>query len=155
MQDACRKAEELANAIFEGANLDLRASVADSDQGCLVSIDGADNGLLLNQGGELLDAVQQILNQAVGRELPKGQRIICDADNYRAGREAELRAMAQHAARQVRTTGSSFVFGPMDGNERRVIHLTLAEETDLHTESIGEGHARRLRVSPKPSATAS
>ena len=155
MQDTCLKAEELVNAIFEGASLDLRASAAEADQGCLVSIDGADNGLLLNQGGELLDAVQQILNQALGRDLPKGQRIVCDADNYRAAREAELRAMAYHAARQVRSTGSAFVFGPMDGNERRVIHLTLAEESDLHTESIGEGHARRLRVSPKASATAS
>jgi len=37
----------------------------------------------------------------------------------------------------------------MDSNERRVIHLTLAEESDLYTESIGEGNARRLRVSLK------
>lgn len=153
MQETCTKAEELANAIFRGAHLDLHASVAESEEGCLLAIDGADNGLLLNQGGELLDAVQQILNQALGRDLPRGQRIICDADNYRAAREAELRAMAQHAARQVRTTSSAFVFGPMESNERRVIHLTLAEEADLHTESIGEGNARRLRVSPKASPT--
>jgi spoIIIJ-associated protein len=152
MQETCTKAEALANAIFRGAHFDLQASVADSEEGCLLSIDGPDNGLLLNQGGELLDALQQILNQALGRDLPKGQRIICDADNYRAAREAELRAMAQHAARQVRTTSSAFVFGPMEANERRVIHLSLAEETDLHTESIGEGNARRLRVSPKPAA---
>src|SRR6185503_8838609 len=102
-----------------------------------------------------LDALQQILNQAFGRDLPKGQRIICDADNFRAAREGELRAMAQHAARQVRATSSPFVFGPMDSNERRVIHLSLAEEADLHTESIGEGNARRLRVTLKASATSS
>ena len=48
---------------------------------------------------------------------------------------------------------SSFVFGPMDSNERRVIHLTLAEESDLYTESIGEGNARRLRVSLKVAAS--
>lgn len=152
MQETCTKAEELANAIFRGAHLDLKATAVDADEGCLLSIDGADNGLLLNQGGELLDAVQQILNQALGRDLPKGQRIVCDADNYRAAREAELRAMAVHAARQVRTTSSAFVFGPMDANERRVIHLALAEESDLHTESIGDGNARRLRVSPKLSS---
>lgn len=154
MQEICIKAEELANAILRGAGFDLHASASETEQGCLVSIDGQDNGLLLNQGGELLDALQQILNQAVGRSLPKGQRIVCDADNYRAAREAELRAMAQHAARQVRSTGSSFVFGPMDGNERRVIHLTLADESDLHTESVGEGNSRRLRVSPKAAASA-
>lgn len=155
MQEISSKAEELANGILQGAGFDLRASAVDSDQGCLVSIDGPDNGLLLNQGGELLDALQQILNQAFGRDLPKGQRIVCDANNFRAARESELRAMAQHAARQVRSTSSPFVFGPMDSNERRVIHLSLAEETDLHTESIGEGNARRLRVTLKASAASS
>ena len=155
MQEICTKAEALANDILQGAGFDLRASAVESEQGCLLSIDGADNGMLLNQGGELLDALQQILNQALGRNLPKGQRIVCDADNYRAAREAELRAMAQHAARQVRSTSSPFVFGPMDATERRVIHLTLAGEADLHTESIGEGHARRLRVTLKASAASS
>src|SRR5881396_3759403 len=116
MNEVCTKAEELANSLFRGAHFDLRASAIETDQGCLLSIDGADNGLLLNQGGELLDAVQQILNQALGRQLPKGARIICDADNYRAAREHELKAMAQHAARQVRATSSPFVFGPMESN---------------------------------------
>ena len=154
MHDVCTRAEELANSIFQGARFDLQASAMESDQGCLLAIDGPDNGLLLNQGGELLDALQQILNQALGRQLPRGERIICDADNFRAAREAELRAMAQHAARQVRTTSSPFVFGAMEPNERRVIHLALADETDLHTESIGEGNARRLRISPKTSTAA-
>jgi spoIIIJ-associated protein len=149
MEETCVKAEQLLNSIFESSGFDVRASASDSDSGCLLAIDGADNGLLLNQGGELLDALQQILNQALGRSLPKGQRITCDANNYRAAREAELRAMAEHAARQVRSTSAAFVFGPMEASERRVIHLSLATEGDLFTESIGEGNGRRLRVSLK------
>ena len=153
MNDICQKSEQLLNSIFESARFDVRATASESELGCTLSIEGADSGLLLNQGGELLDALQQILNQAYGRNLPKGQRIVCDANNYRAARELELRAMAEHAARQVRTTSSPFVFGPMDASERRVIHLSLAEETDLVTESIGEGNARRLRVAPKVTST--
>jgi spoIIIJ-associated protein len=149
MNEVCQQAEQLLNSIFESARFDVRAAASESDLGCTLSIEGPDCGLLLNQGGELLDALQQILNQAYGRNLPKGQRIVCDADNYRAARESELRAMADHAARQVRATSSPFVFGPMDASERRVIHLSLAEEGDLVTESIGEGHARRLRVALK------
>ena len=149
MNEVCQQAEQLLNSIFESARFDVRAAASESDLGCTLSIEGPDSGLLLNQGGELLDALQQILNQAYGRNLPKGQRIVCDANNYRAARESELRAMAEHAARQVRTTSSPFVFGPMDASERRVIHLSLAEEAVLVTESIGEGHARRLRVTLK------
>ena len=37
----------------------------------------------------------------------------------------------------------------MTANERRIIHLTLADDDDLYTESIGEGQARKLRVSLK------
>src|SRR5262245_10087311 len=152
MNEICSQSEQLLNAIFDSAGFDVKASAAESELGCVLMIEGADSGLLLNQGGELLDALQQILNQAYGRNLPKGQRIVCDANNYRAARESELRAMAEHAARQVRATSSAFVFGPMEPSERRVIHLTLAEEADLVTESIGEGNSRRLRVALKPSA---
>ena len=146
MNETCSNAEQLLNSIFESAGFEVQASSSESELGCVLSIEGSDSALLLNQGGELLDALQQILNQAYGRNLPKGQRIICDANNYRAARESELRAMAEHAARQVRDTSSAFVFGPMDASERRVIHLSLADEEDLVTESIGEGNSRRLRV---------
>ena len=151
MNELCSKSEQLLNSILESAGFEVRASASENELGCVLSIEGADSGLLLSQGGELLDALQQILNQAYGRDLPKGQRIICDAENYRSAREAELRAMAEHAARQVRSTSAAFVFGPMEASERRVIHLSLAEEADLITESIGEGNGRRLRVALKTS----
>jgi spoIIIJ-associated protein len=127
----------------------LSAEVAEAAEGCLLELDGEDASLLRSEGGELLSALEHLLNQAFGRALPPGERIVCDVQNFRATREAELRAMARHAAERVRTTQTAFTFGPMNSNERRVIHLSLAEEPDLHTESIGEGNARRLKVSPK------
>src|SRR5437773_7780653 len=129
MNQVCTDSEQLLNSIFESAGFDVRASASDSELGCLLSIEGADSAILLNQGGELLDALQQILNQAYGRLLPKGQRIVCDANNYRSARESELQAMAEHAARQVRATSAAFVFGPMEAGERRVIHLSLANRS--------------------------
>ena len=149
MNEACKQAEEFLNAIFDGAGLDLHASAGEAESGCLLNIDGVDASLLLNEGGELLEAVQHLVNQTVGRELPKGERVVCDVDDFRATREAELRAMAHYVAGRVRETGAPYTFGPMNSNERRVIHLTLAEDEDLHTESIGEGSARRLKVTLK------
>jgi spoIIIJ-associated protein len=60
--------------------------------------------------------------------------------------------MARHAAERVRSTGLPFTFGPMNAAERRIIHLSLAEEETLFTESVGEGSARRLKVSLKTPA---
>ncbi len=153
MNEACNQSQEFLNAIFSAAGFDLQASAVESESGCLLNIDGHDASLLLNEGGELLEALQHLANQVFGRALPQGERIVCDVENFRATREAELRAMARHAAERVRKAGGAFTFGPMIANERRVIHLTLAAEEDLHTESIGEGVARRLRVTLKDSST--
>jgi spoIIIJ-associated protein len=71
--------------------------------------------------------------------------------DFRATREAELRAMARLAAERVRASHVPFTFGPMDASERRVIHLALADKEDLQTESVGEGNARRLKVVAKAS----
>lgn len=153
INEVSNQARDFLNAIFDGANLDLRARDEQTENGCLLNIDGADTSFLLNEGGELLEALQHLASQAFGRTLPKGERVVCDVENFRATREAELRAMARHAAERVRKTSVPFNFGPMNSNERRVIHLTLAAEEDLQTESVGEGAARRLRVCLKDSST--
>jgi spoIIIJ-associated protein len=154
MNEVCTQAQDFLNHIFDGAGLALRATTEESIDGCLVNIDGVDSSILLSEGGELLEAFQHLANQVFSRRLTKGERIVCDVQDFRATREAELRAMARHAADRVRATGTIFNFGPMNSNERRVIHLALADEADLHTESIGEGAARRLIVQLRESAKA-
>ncbi|HEX8456089.1 MAG TPA: R3H domain-containing nucleic acid-binding protein [Pyrinomonadaceae bacterium] len=149
MNETCQQAQTFLNDIFGGCQLELSAQAAETAEGCLLELDGEDASLLRSEGGELLSALEHLVNQAYGRELSHGARFICDVQNFRATREAELRAMARHAAERVRTTRTSFTFGPMNSNERRIIHTSLAEEPDLHTESIGEGNARRLKVSLK------
>lgn len=151
MNANCEQPAEFLRSIIETSSLSLNVSVEGSDEGCRLNIDGSDADLLISQGGELLEALQHLVNQAFIRELPRGQRVVCDAQSFRATREAELRAMAKHAAERVRSTGAPFMFGPMTANERRIIHLTLVDDSDLFTESVGEGQARKLKVSIKRS----
>lgn len=152
MNETCQKAEKFLNAFFNGAGLELHALSVLSDGGCSLDLDGADASLLRSEGGELLDAFEYLINQSFARDLPPGERLVCDVHSFRATREAELRAMARHAAERVRSTSVPFTFGPMNANERRIIHLSLANEPDLHTESIGEGNARRLKIVLKSSS---
>ena len=151
MDDACAKASSFLDSLFQSTGLDIRVALTETPTECLLDLSGPDAGALQVEGGELLQAVQHLVNQAFGRGLAEGQRFVCDVEGFRATREAELRAMAKHAADRVRASGSPFVFGEMNSNERRIIHLTLAESEDLFTESIGEGSARKLRVALKSS----
>lgn len=151
MHDTCTKAGSYLESLFQGTGLNIRVSISENASECLLDLSGPDAELLQVEGGELLQAMQHLVNQAFGRMLPEGQRLVCDVEGFRATREAELRAMANLAAERVRTTGAPFVFGEMNSNERRIIHLTLAQCEDLYTESVGDGAARKLRVAPKSS----
>jgi spoIIIJ-associated protein len=151
MQDTCSNAGTFLESLFQGTGLNIRVAITETPAECLLDLSGPDAELLQVEGGELLQAVQHLANQAFGRMLPEGQRLVCDVEGFRATREAELRAMAKLAADRVRDTGLPFVFGEMNSNERRIIHLTLAQCEDLYTESVGDGPARKLRVARKSS----
>jgi spoIIIJ-associated protein len=151
MEENCTEAARFLESLFESAGLSLRVTVRENPSECLMDMSGSDAELLQAESGELLLALQHLLNQAFGRTAPDGQRIVCDVEGFRATREAELRAMANLAAERVRESRVPFVFGEMNASERRVIHLTLADSEDLYTESVGDGYARKLKVALKSS----
>jgi len=149
MNDVPHQAGEFLESVFNSTGLELGVTVRAGLTGPVLDIDGEDAELLQAQTGELLEALQHLVNQIFGRGLEGGERLVCDVRGFRATREAELKAMANLAASRVRQTGIAFTFEPMSANERRIIHLTLAESEDLFTESIGEGSDRKLKISPK------
>jgi spoIIIJ-associated protein len=149
MTEVTQQAAEFLESVFEMTGLQLRVTVKQGITGEVLDIEGHDAELLQSQTGELLEALQHLVNQVFGRNLSAGERLVCDVHGFRATREAELQAMANLAANRVRQTGMAFTFEPMSPNERRIIHLTLADSPDLFTESIGEGSDRKLRIARK------
>jgi spoIIIJ-associated protein len=146
MAEVSQQAAQYLEQVFEATGLQLRVAVKQGVGGEVLDIEGKDAELLQAQTGELLEALQHIINQVFGRSLTGTARLVCDVNGFRATREAELQAMANLAANRVRQTGLPFTFEPMSANERRIIHLTLADSADLATESIGEGSERKLRI---------
>ena len=146
MNENCRQAETFLTDILSDLRFNLSVSSQWTDDGCLLNLSGEDIPYLLNENGEMLDAFETLLFQIYGRELERTQRFVCDADGFRQTRKAELQAMARFAAQNVRKNDRPFTFGVLNSTERRVIHLTLQEEPDLLTESVGAGRDRRLQV---------
>lgn len=103
--------------------------------------------VLIGRRGETLASLQFVVNMIVTKQAGRREHVIVDAQNYRQRREANLRQMAQRIANQVRQSGSPIVLEAMPPNERRIIHMALAESDDIATESTGEGEQRRVVVS--------
>jgi spoIIIJ-associated protein len=107
--------------------------------------------LLIGRRGETLAALQLLVSLIVSKQTGGRERIIVDAESYRARREQNLRSMAQRIAQQVRRSGHPITLEAMPPNERRIIHMELSESGDIATESTGEGDQRRVVVSLKRS----
>ncbi|MBZ5688837.1 MAG: single-stranded DNA-binding protein [Acidobacteriia bacterium] len=115
----------------------------------LVDFSGPDSPLLLDRGGELLRALELLALEMLHLASGEHEKVCFDCQNRRSLRIQELRAAADVAAEKVRKTGTPYHFSPMSSRERRIVHLALRDEADLHTESEGEGSNRCLVVYPK------
>ncbi|HEX8996162.1 MAG TPA: RNA-binding cell elongation regulator Jag/EloR [Ktedonobacterales bacterium] len=103
--------------------------------------------VLIGRRGETLASLQFVVNMIVTKQAGRREHVIVDAQNYRRRREANLRQMAHRIADQVRQSGAPIMLEAMPPNERRIIHMALAESDDIATESTGEGEQRRVVVS--------
>ncbi|HZW94256.1 MAG TPA: R3H domain-containing nucleic acid-binding protein [Candidatus Eremiobacteraceae bacterium] len=120
-----------------------------------VDFSGPDSTLLLDRGGELLRALELLALEILHLPSAEHDKISFDCKNQRLIRLQELRMAASVAAGKVRQTGTPFHFAPMSSRERRIVHLALRDQSDLRTESDGEGSNRCVVLYPadyKPAA---
>jgi len=92
--------------------------------------------------------LEHVVNQALHRRGANQPKVRLDCNGYRSTRILELQLLARKAAERVRTTGTPLSLQPMPSAERRIIHLALAEEADVRTESSGAGLRRHVVILP-------
>jgi spoIIIJ-associated protein len=113
------------------------------------NIEGDDLGILIGRRGQTLAALQYVLRLIVGHKTETWVPIIVDAEGYKERRHEALKALALRMADHVKTRGSPFTLEPMPPYERRIVHLALADNPEVYTESIGEGESRKVVIRPK------
>ncbi len=109
---------------------------------------GGEPGKIIGRGGRTLAALEYVTNAVVNRDEVDGVRVNVDVGGYKRRRDERLRESAFAAAARVRKGGHAVEMDPMSAGERRVVHMALADEPDVITESTGEGPDRRVVVKP-------
>lgn len=114
----------------------------------VLDVEGEDLGILIGRRGQTLAALQYVLNLIASKRMRRRVAFGVDVDGYRRRREQALVSLARRTAARVRGTGRSVTLEPMPANERRIIHLTLANDPAVMTVSIGEGDERKVAITP-------
>ena len=111
-----------------------------------IKLSSSYSSILIGKKGKNLDALQLLANVYAGRLGCADVRIILDTENYRMRREESLVRLAYNTADKVRTSRKSILLEPMNPFERRLIHTTLNDISDVETKSEGDGLYKQVRV---------
>ncbi len=116
-----------------------------------LNVTGDDLGILIGRRGQTLACLQYVVRLMVGHQTETWAPIAIDVEGYKQRRYDALQALALRIAEQVRDREAPFTLEPMLAYERRIIHITLADDPDVTTESIGEGMSRKVVILPRKS----
>jgi spoIIIJ-associated protein len=130
------------------AGLNLTPHIYQGEERLEIDLVGADTDWCFADDGEFLMSIEHLLPRIV-RSL-SGEAPLCrvDCDNFHEIREERLRSLAQKIADDVRQRGRSRTLVPMNPADRRIVHVTLADDPAVITESEGEGYFKRITVRP-------
>jgi len=101
--------------------------------------------------GRTVDALQLLVNQVSARISPDRQRVVLDVEGNADAREEFLGKLAERVAKRALQTGRPVALDPMNGRDRRLIHMALRDREDVATMSEGEGRYRQVVVVPESS----
>jgi len=147
--DVVKVAREVAETLIESMGLDAEVTATQATKGSLpvaLDIEGDDLGILIGRRGQTLASLQYIIRLIVAEKLKMWVPINVDIAGYKKRRYESLRSLALRLAEQVKTSRRLITLEPMPADERRIIHLTLADTPDVVTESIGEGEGRKVAI---------
>ncbi len=134
--------------VLKATGLDLEFRCEPEDHTMTVWLSGQDASIVVSSNARLLYAINHLLNRAFYEKSPQQWSFVVDCNEYRATREMELESLAREAAEKVKQSGNLLPLEPMPASERRVIHLALAQEPGVITESEGAGAQRRVVILP-------
>ena len=145
---AAATAREEAALLLSIAGARLEAKVFQGEGELLVDLAGPDVDICFKDSGELLHSLEHLLPRLIRNRT--GETVACrvDCDNFHEIREEQLRSLAQRVAVEVVRGAAPKILEPMNPADRRAVHMALADDATVLTESEGDGYFKRVVVRP-------
>ena len=125
-------------------------SFATEDGGICLKVDSPDSAILIGRKGRNLSSMQYLINRMIHNgEGDDSERIVIDIEGYLDRRQEALEDLARRLAQKAKETRRRVRVKPMSSQERRVIHMTLEDDPDVKTFSVGDALVRSVIIAPK------
>jgi spoIIIJ-associated protein len=143
------KVIDFVKQVTGAMGLDLQVEIEETPDNIRLNLTGDGAEALLGHRGEALDALQVIVNTAFRRDARGDRHYVVDALGFRKDKDAELRQITQSLMAKVKASGAPQEIGPLNPYARRIVHLTVADDTGMSSESIGDAFLKSVVISKK------
>jgi spoIIIJ-associated protein len=128
-----------------GLLVEIRRRESSGDE-LLFELIGDDVEPLLASKGEGLTGLEVLAGRIAAKRLGRPVHPRLDADGFRAHRKDALEELARQSAEEVRRSRRPSLLPPLAPWERRLVHLALADDAEVETQSEGDGFLKRVEV---------
>lgn len=149
MSDLDTQVIDFVERVTTAMGLNLAVVSEETPDHIRLNLTGDDADVLLERKGEALDALQVIVNTAFRRDARGDRHYVVDALGFRKGKDAELRTMTQFLMDKAKTSGEPQEIGPLNPYARRIVHLAVAEDAALMTESLGDNFLKTIVITKR------
>ncbi|MBT6491411.1 MAG: KH domain-containing protein [Deltaproteobacteria bacterium] len=147
--ERAKVASTVVAEILKLSGIEATANVVeDTEEQIQIEVTGEQCARVIGERGEVLLALQFIVNRIVTRQVEGDQLIILDAAGYRERRRNALVELAERLAQRAERDQKVVKLSPMSPHDRRVFHRALTENEGVRTESKGDGLYRNLLIIP-------
>jgi spoIIIJ-associated protein len=148
-EDVADRVVEILDALLGLMNVQGKVEVLSDELPLALNIKGEDLGILIGRRGQTLAALEYVTKLIVVRRLQAWVPLTVDVGDYKKHRRDSLQKLALYLAEQVKSRRRALPMEPMPADERRIIHLALADHPDVTTQSIGDGEDRKVVILPR------
>lgn len=148
IEAAGERAKEILTEIIKHVDVPTVVECESREDHVYLNIISNGSGLLIGKRGKTLNSLQYLVNKLLQREAGENISIVVDTEGYRSKREVSLTELAQQLGEKVKKSHRPLTTGPMNSQDRRIIHLALKEDAEVRTKSKGEGNLRRVVIYP-------
>ena len=140
---------DFVQSVASAMGVVLTVTIEESPEGTRINLEGEDGGVLIRRGGEGLQALQHVVATAFRRQLGDDTRVVVDCNGFRRDKDAEIKQMARFMAEKARSSGTPQEMGPLNPYERRIVHIAIAEDPTVNSESIGDAFMKTVIISAR------
>jgi spoIIIJ-associated protein len=148
LEPAADKAKEILSVILGHVEVPTVIESEAKEDHIYLNIVSNGSGLLIGKRGKTLNALQYLVTKILQREMGENISVHVDTEQYRNKRETSLTELAHQLSEKVKKSHRPLTTGPMNAQDRRIIHLALKEDQEVRTKSKGEGSMRRVVIYP-------